>query len=551
MTTNIMEYFPLPEARGSQKIVLEEIDKVFSTGKNIIILEAPVGSGKSAIAITVAKAWGLQSKVPMGDEECKPGAHIITPRKSLQDQYFEDFSKDIVLMKGRNAYPCTFEVPIREYTAVVTAINSGRIKSPSRDTPNCGDAPCKNDSVVYDECTSSRPCPYSIAMQLAQENVNVVHNLHSFIFQSAFGGKFTKRAVLIVDEAHEIENTVRGFISKKIQIGKVIPQEQMEGYTLKQWEEFFLRADLVPTESELDQAKKINDSEYVSSKEEYLRKVGQICSSQAFEKGFSVEYSTYNKPGTNHPIGCIFEFIPWYVGSAVRNILLNFGHKCLLMSGTIYDKAAFCRNLGISLDEAHFIRIGSSFPKENRPIYLKPKYQVNTSHANWNDNFADLIEVIKEIMEIFKGAKGLIHAPSYAASMQIENALNDARIMSHIPADFLTKLEDFYATLEPRVFISPTCQQGVDFKGDRARFQIVIRVPYPSTSSAFVSNKVKEDFPWYNYQALVVFGQQIGRVNRSEDDYGATFLVDQRFNTFISRNAKILPTWVKEAIVWR
>lgn len=551
MTADILSYFPLPLARRGQEIVITEIDKVFSDGKNIVILEAPVGSGKSAIAITIAKAWGAESKVPDGDPECKAGSHIITPRKSLQDQYFDDFSKDIVLMKGRNAYPCTFEVPIREYTSVITAIKDGRIRQPSRDNTNCGDAPCKGDAEVYNACTEGRPCPYSVAMQVAQENNNVVHNLHSFIFQSSFGGKFTKRAVLIIDEAHEIENTVRGFISKKVNVAAIITKDRIEGFTLDQWKPFLLDPKFIPTETELEKAKKISDKTYVSLKEDYLLKVEQICSGSAFEKGFSVECQPVMKPGSATQIGTSFEFIPHQVGSAVRNMLLSFGHKVLLMSGTIYDKALFCRNLGIPPDEAHFIRIGSTFPKENRPIYLKPKYQINTSHANWNENFAGLIDIIKSIMTIFGDAKGLIHAPSYAASVQIENALMSPRIVTHVPADFLSKLETFYSSTSPDVFVSPTCQQGVDFKGDRARFQIVIRVPYPSTGSAFVEDKVKNDFPWYNYQALVVFGQQIGRVNRSEDDYGATFLVDERFNKFISRNAKIIPTWVKEGMVWK
>jgi Rad3-related DNA helicase len=101
------------------------------------------------------------------------------------------------------------------------------------------------------------------------------------------------------------------------------------------------------------------------------------------------------------------------------------------------------------------------------------------------------------------------------------------------------------------VFISPVCQQGVDFKGDRARFQIVTRIPYLNTSDEFVSHKVENDFAWYNYKALVVFGQQIGRVNRAEDDYGATFLLDERFNRFISKNSTKLPKWLRDAIVYR
>lgn len=545
----IMKFFPLDNARPSQTIVLKEIDKVFKSGTNIVILEAPVGSGKSAIAITLAKSLGLQQEVGVG------GAHVITPRKSLQDQYFEDFSEDIVLMKGRNAYPCTFEATPRQYAVTIKAIKEGKIKPPDRHSPNCGDAPCKGDAEVFQICTEDRECPYGVAIKVAQEHDIVIHNLHSFIFQSNFGGKFDKRGILIVDEAHEIEGTVRGFISKKIFLKGIFKKEETEKFTtVDDWVKFLTQTKYVPEETERDRNLKAQDKAYVSKKEEYLRIVEALSQKDFFEKGFSVEVSPLFKvdgTGRQVPDGVVLEFIPHYVGGAVRNMLLDYGDKVLLMSGTIYDKDLFCKNLGIRPAEAHFIRIGSSFPKQNRPIYLKQEYQVNTSHANWNENFAELITVIQKIMTVFKDAKGLIHAPSYVASEQIRNALNDPRIVNHTPQDFLTKLDEFFATKEPKVFVSPVCQQGVDFKDDRARFQIIIRVPYMSTGSAFVEDKVKNDFPWYNYQALVVFGQQIGRINRSDGDYGATFLVDDRFNKFISRNAKALPSWVKEGMVWK
>lgn len=545
---DIMSFFPLPEARPNQKIVIEEIDKVFKAETRIVILEAPVGSGKSAIALTLAKSVGAM----MTGEEGVGGAHIITPRKSLQDQYFEDFADSLVLMKGRNAYPCTIDAPPRQYTMIVKAINEGKVKQPGKDSPNCAEAPCRGSSDVYQHCTTSRDCPYSIAIRVAQEEPVVVHNLHSFIFQSKFGGKFSKRELLIVDEAHEIENTIRDFITNKITIQDKIPQSRYADLTtLAHWEQFLKSPEYVPEETERDRNLKQQDKTFVSAKEEYLRKVEALTQKDVFDKGFSVEVIPVLRPGSSTQVATTFQFVAHYVGGSVKSMLLDYGTKILLMSGTIYNKEAFCSNLGINPAEAHFIRIGSSFPKQNRPIYLKPEYQVNTSFANWNDNFAEMIDKIKKIMAIFHDAKGLIHAPSYMAAVQIRNALNDPRIVTHEPHDFLSKLDEHFQSKEPQVFVSPVCQQGVDFKGDRARFQIILRVPYPSTSSKFVEDKVKNNYPWYNYQALVVFGQQIGRVNRSEKDYGATFLLDERFNSFISKNSKVLPSWVKESMVWK
>ena len=102
-----------------------------------------------------------------------------------------------------------------------------------------------------------------------------------------------------------------------------------------------------------------------------------------------------------------------------------------------------------------------------------------------------------------------------------------------------------------QALFAPKCQQGVDFKDDRARFQIITRVPYLNTGDPFVSDMMQKSFDWYNYQALVIFGQQLGRPVRSEKDFGATFLLDERFHRFVSKNSKKLPQWVKDSFVYK
>ena len=154
-------------------------------------------------------------------------------------------------------------------------------------------------------------------------------------------------------------------------------------------------------------------------------------------------------------------------------------------------------------------------------------------------------------MDIFHEDKGLIHAPSYDTAQQIAFALPGNRVITHTSQDFQEKLQQFFDSKDPVVFVSPVCQQGVDFKNDRARFQVITRVPYSNTNDEFIKYKVENDFSWYNYQSLVVFGQQLGRINRSEDDYGATFLMDSRFNKYILRNSKVIPKWVQKALIWR
>lgn len=528
---SMLDHFPLAKARRSQEQVIKAIEQAYKDGYRNVLLEAPVGSGKSPIAITVAKYFGE--------------AHILTPRKSLQNQYLEDFSEeDLVLMKGRSSYPCTYPSSgegNHKYRKVVNIIEAGEI-APIMGS-SCSDGPCSKSSRLKRECTGGEnglyPCPYNVAINVAQESKSIVHNLHSFIFQVYFAGHFERRRILILDEAHEMEGIIRGFAAKKITLPRIIRDNEIPTFSsLNDWANWM--------EQFTDLFSNLENSFGVTEREEFTEKLNGLRSlSESFSNEFvtDVEHDQFLRKTK-------FKFIPEKIGRMANSLILDQGEKRLLMSGTIYSKQLFCRNNGLNEDETCFIRIGSSFPRDNRPIYLKKKYLLDTSHKLWDQNFPKMVENIKEVFEVFNDVKGLIHTPSYLASNQIAEALKDTdRILTHNKDDLQQKLSEFYASTSNTVFLSPVCQQGVDFKYDRARFQIILRVPYLNTSDKFVEHQVKTNFPWYNYQALVIFGQQIGRVVRSEDDFGVTVLMDERFNKFLNKNRNVLPAWLMAAVI--
>jgi Rad3-related DNA helicase len=234
----ILSHFPLEKARRSQVALLKEIDKAYEEGKKIIIVEAPVGSGKSAIAITLARHF----------KDC----HVITPRKALQNQYFDDFPDDVVLMKGRNAYPCTLHAGRTEYNRVIKEIQTGRVRAPTREEDNCASAPCRNSKKIFESCVGlNGPCPFTTAIELAQKNRTVVHNLHSFIYQTNFGDKFEKRSMMIIDEAHEIEDALREFVTKEFTLAHALEADAIPTCeTIDEWCNFFESPEFLPAETE-------------------------------------------------------------------------------------------------------------------------------------------------------------------------------------------------------------------------------------------------------------------------------------------------------------
>jgi len=536
---SIMEGFPLDKPRTSQIEVLRAIQHAFDKGYRNVLLEAPVGSGKSAIAVACAKYF--------------KEAHVLTPRKSLQDQYAEDFYKEsLVTMKGRSSYPCTYPSDgNQEYDRVTSLIRSGKPLVMLKGTKTCNEGPCITSGKIKKLCTNPgdngqpdrTPCPYSMAIDTAQISGTIVHNLHSFIFQTYYSGRFQKRPLLVVDECHELEDTLRGFAEKTITIPVLISEQDMplEGNmtTMADWADY-----LLPFADRYSSNAKEGE---VSAREEFealiltLQELSDIVGDKFVVDS---ERDTFSKKTK-------FIITPEYVANLSGKYILDYGERRLLMSGTVYSKNLYCRLNGLIPEETCFIKIGSSFPKRLRPIYAKQEYMVDTSHKMWDTNFSQVVANIRKVMEIFKDVKGLIHAPSYTAAIALQAALRDSnRVVTHSKDDFQQVLQAFYSSAEPKVLISPICQQGVDFREDRARFQIILRVPYPSTSSKLMAKKVKEDFSYYNYKALVVFGQQIGRVNRSEEDFGVTILMDSRFPGFLRKNKTNLPKWLMEAVVY-
>ena len=83
--------FPYAHYRPGQKEAIDAARDAFAAGSRFVVIEAPTGSGKSGIAVTMARE--------------ADSAYIVTAQKLLQDQYVRDFP-ELALMKGRANYPC-------------------------------------------------------------------------------------------------------------------------------------------------------------------------------------------------------------------------------------------------------------------------------------------------------------------------------------------------------------------------------------------------------------------------------------------------------------
>jgi ATP-dependent DNA helicase DinG len=179
----IRDYFPVsPEiskVRPSQDKAIDAIERACDAGKKFVLLELPTGTGKSAIGIAVSRwagSWGN-------------GAYILSPQKMLTTQYMRDFSRQgLVELLGRANYHC------QEFATDCEV--GGAIRS-------------KTETVCIG-------CPYKIRKdEFVSEKMGVT-NFDYFLSETLYSGQLPKRSLLVIDEAHNLDQKILQFTDFEI-----------------------------------------------------------------------------------------------------------------------------------------------------------------------------------------------------------------------------------------------------------------------------------------------------------------------------------------------
>jgi Rad3-related DNA helicase len=101
-------------------------------------------------------------------------------------------------------------------------------------------------------------------------------------------------------------------------------------------------------------------------------------------------------------------------------------------------------------------------------------------------------------MGVHKNEKGIIHTTSYTQLRFIEDNIskeNLRRLIHTDPNSGLSRPEivaEHFMSKKPTVLISPSFNTGLDLKDDYARFQIIVKVPYPNKGKGGPKLKGKE-----------------------------------------------------------
>jgi Rad3-related DNA helicase len=545
LTKDLIKYTPREEQRQAIEFIAKTIHE--DPSKRIFLMDMPTGVGKSLFAMYICQ-WFLDNI----NKNYK--FDILTCQKVLQKQYIDDF-QSITNLWGADNYQC------KSYH---TTCKSGREFNRLNKT-KCDNCPYEKarDSFVFDKISMT--------------------NFHLYTLYNLFRPDLLESRnsnVLIVDESHDIETIFSDFISivindyslKKLHLkneDKIISSLNRINNILDfvSYIRDFLIGETADTITYIKNGMKKMDPKKVNrniriegilktgedkTHKKDIDAVNELETFKAKLENFLSEYEkspenwvieiNQNKRGINN-----ITVEPIWVQDQLNKYLWSKYDYVILMSGTILDKNMFNYINGIDGSKSVYYSIPSPFSIKNRPIYYMPvgKMSWKEKSETWNK----YIPWINKLMSKYQNDKGIIHTNSFELVNWVKRDIKSKRILFHLPENDKDQvLRTHYLSGEPTVLCSPSMTTGIDLSDERARFQIMLKVPYPSLASQKNKMRLKQHSDWYGYRTVQTIIQMYGRGVRNENDHAHFIILDGSFKDILDYSGKFIPSYIKTAI---
>ena len=519
--------FPYPKMREQQKIAIEFILNAFESGKRFVVLQAPTGIGKSLIGLTVARYLNKYSQ--------SSSAYLLTTQKILQDQYERDFGQRSLKMlrslKSSSNYRC-------EIHTDQTCGESRRVLAALGET--------LEGTEFYNHCKFQ--CNYIREKRAFLGCAVGTTNFSYFLAETRYAGALQPRDLLVIDEAHAVEEQLSKFIEISFserfstEINCEFPTQHDDEHVFN-WVKIDYKNALTKRINGV--IARINESVDKDSKEflslsKHLEKLDKhICKVNRFIDEFNPENWILNIIEASDKKKRHIEFKPIDVSSFSEECLFKFGEKVLLMSATIVDKDVFCRTVGINPEQTEYLDMPSPFHSDKKPLYYLPVGSM--AKKTIDVTLPVLSETIKLLLEQHKSEKGIIHTQSFKIVEHIKKTVKSKRLLFHSTDDRDIVLQQHLASKKPTVIVSPSMSEGVDLANDASRFQIVCKLPFPYLGDKLVVKRMNRDKMWYAYQTAKTLIQSLGRSVRNENDYAISYILDSDFDNFYKKNKHLFP----------
>ena len=499
----------VPSWRPGQEDAVHRILQAFRFTDSVILC-APPGSGKSVVAVAVARALGARTLILMGT-------------KALQQRYATT-PTNLPFATGRQNHPCP----------CVPGVNAAH-------------GPCRFGF----RCPERQGgCPYFQQRDAAIAAPIAVAN-YALVLSDTEGSLLDGRQLVVMDEAHLLEPEATQHFAVEIDLEMArtrlhsLPPlpHVIEPDSYRLW-----------AEAAYPILKPHVDHHYGRVEERHGRiprkGLEYVQSLTALTEAVSVLRTVdetwlpvCGKPDNKGLLSGI-AFKPIRVDVLLQEHLWQPGTKRLLMSGSVGDASALANAVG--LGDHHVVSMTSTISPERRPIIYWPS--ANVTESNFASACVDLGLAVNHLVEWHKDIKGIVHTHRGDLARYLASTVYGCRVFSHSTEDRAQVFAAFRASSPPAVLISPSVNYGEDFPDDMARWQAIAKVPYLPLGDPWVRCKKASDPTWYDRQAVQGLLQAVGRVSRGPDDWGLTYILDQQFEKLYRRSGHLFTQWFHDGL---
>lgn len=490
---------------------VDEIVRAFDD-VDVVVLDAPTGSGKTLIGETVRRI--MEAK----------GLYVCHSL-SLQDQFARDYPYAKVV-KGRSNYPT-------------------QLYGDGWPGVSCDDCTWTPDTPVCQWCDRKWLCPYEQAKVAGVgADLTVVNSAYALTEWNG-PGRFAGRDLVVVDEADTLEGAVMGHVSVEIgerRMRRMGWRPPVKVTVSDSWLEWL--AEYIPKVKGL--VARCGEGDDKERRRLERLRVQMLVVQKQLLAGLPYAFT-----GRGLAVG----FRPVFVGDYCTEALWKHGKKWLLMSATVISADALLNSLGWKRRRA-LVSLPSVFPVTNRPVVIKGV--ANMSRRTKEAEFERLAAEVHRLVADEPG-RVVIHTVSYDLARDIRGSLSrrfggDRTVVSYELAGDRTRAFAEYLRVAGSVLVAPSADRGIDLPDDLCRLTIIAKVPYPNLGDRMVSMRLHsggEGQVWYTAETVRSIVQMAGRGVRHKEDWCRTVILDSQFQTGVwSRGRSMFPGWFREAIVW-
>jgi Rad3-related DNA helicase len=513
---------PLPgwveEFRPHQWTAVGETVAHFRSGKKVVLLDGPTGSGKTLIAELVRREMNVK------------GIYTCTT-KTLQDQVLTDFPYAKVL-KGRANYP-TLDRP-----DLFRAAYDQRVTC-----DDCTKAPGEQCAWCWDHDA----CPYEAAKQAAVYADLAVLNTAYLLAEANYVGRFHPELV-VADECDELEGQLMSFVEVTIgprdrtRLDLDVPARKTVESAWVDWLDGAVQAARVELGRHPAKSKTPTD---IKRRKKWERMAGQLAFVRdgVMDGGWVYDHS--------RPEWVTFK--PITVDHFARDLLWRHSPRWLCMSATVISFDQIAKELGLGDDEWAAVQVPSTFPADRRPIHVVPVADLTykTEEAEW-EKAAD---ALLAVLDLHPDERVLAHTQSYRLTQRLYDHLH---VHTHRPLftyrDAAGREEALgsFRTTGRAVLLAPSLQRGISLDDEACRVVVVVKMPFASTGDPQVSKRLygtgRAGQLWYSVKTARTIVQSTGRGMRHADDWCEIYVLDKQFLNFWRRNKRLVPQWWRDAV---